>query len=1168
MPIDSVQTVLTKFNIDSTQAQASATQLLGTVTKLDKTMKTVVSTYKTANGTLIAHSKTMYASADAAAKAGKNIGDVAKETAKVTKVTDEARRKGGLFGTGDSAKTILSKVASWTLATGAIFGTIGALRKGIATMTEFDSGMVGLRKVFQGTEDELRILKTDILDTSVEMGSLTDATVKAAVELGRMGKTRAEISELLRVSLLAQNIAEIDAADATKFLNAAILQFNKSADEAIEILDKWNTLSNRTPVETRAMAEAVSIAGAVFNQAGAELEDLNAFVATLTATMAKNGREIGNALKTIASYAFRQKTVKKIVELTGIAVEDQNGKLLELDVLLARLSARWSTLTTAQQEELAQSVAGVRRKGFFLNLMENFNMTIENQALQWDSAGSSMQENEIRLESLATKVLQLQAALEKLAVQTGDSGVLGGLKIMTDQLRIFVDNIAEANTMMTLFSGAAAISLVRSLGASRVAFVASAKAAGTFTTSLRILNSAIFKWTAAITIGIAVFNGLIWAFSRNERQLKKRSELLAKDIALLKKQKSELNSIIDGYKLLNATYQEYQKLRDEGRDTEEIEERLELILQKLNETFPEVIQGADDWSTALTKMKGAADAAGLAINDLNKQSIQFGIDTDEALLRAKKAELITKRDTTVGTTMGLFRSFDPGRTMALVDAQIEGLTALEKLYEEWSIQVDGLSEKEEDRRRTQRQALAELIVLQKEIIALEQKIADARDREINFDKYLKAASEAQERIDKASKKGIDARIKAIKEEINLLEGTTRTDELDRLKGQLTLAKQMRAGIRAREVAEAEELQKLREQFEMVKARIEGEEAVLALLLERQEAMDEEHDKSKIQFKIDEQRLNIAESQRKEQEKIFKLRKRQAEQEEKLFMRQEAQFLEIKSQGGLIGASPGQRIRNIERRARAGEIDLGEAVIEIAQIKLDEKVLKFDLADSISTAVGDALEDAVYMAVEGGFTRLERNRPWNSLLRSLGSDIGNIVGTSIQGSIQKKLSPEGEALSLGGSILSVVSGNIIGSLVSTAFSALAAIFFPTEEPEKEEALVENTQSIRELTDEMRKFNERYINAPATFALGATSGEIPQAAGGARLLTPGYVYGHAGEIIAQPDQFQYLTKNNNFYNSVGDIKIYPQPNQNPDEIADSVMKKISNRYDRGGQYNSKI
>ena len=227
-------------------------KLTGTITKQSKAVSSLTRTYEKGNRIIAVTDKTV-------TKYDRKLKQNIATTERL--VTVNKKLNAGIMGNTDSISRIIGKVALWTAATGAVFGTIRALKGGLDTIIEFDSGMVSLQKVFIGTTSELQMLKKEILATSIEMGSLSRETLEAAINLGRMGKTRAEIAELTRVALLGQNIAEIQAAEGVKFLNAALLQFEKQADQAIDVLDKWNELSNRTPVTTRDLAEAISIAG-------------------------------------------------------------------------------------------------------------------------------------------------------------------------------------------------------------------------------------------------------------------------------------------------------------------------------------------------------------------------------------------------------------------------------------------------------------------------------------------------------------------------------------------------------------------------------------------------------------------------------------------------------------------------------------------------------------------------------------------------------------------------------------------------------------------------------------------------------------------------------------------------------------------------------------------
>jgi len=543
----------------------------------------------------------------------KAIGHTKNNIEKLTTEVEKSTK--GFLGLGQTLGYTAKKVAMWTISTGMIYGTLRALKSGIATISMVDSKMVDLQKVFIGTSGELKMLKADIMDESIAMGSLIDTTMDAAIELGRMGKTRTEISTLMRTSLLAQNIAEIEASDATKYLNAAILQFNKIADDSITILDQWNQLSNQMPVRTIDFAQAVSATGSVMQQAGAEIEDLNAYVATLSASMAKSGREIGQALKTITSYAYRPATRVKIKDILDIDVKDIRGNLIDIDELLLRVASSWDTLRESEQEELAQSIAGVRRKAFFLSLMENFDLVLEAHAKQWDAAGSAYQENEIRLSSLKTKVEQLQAALQKLSVQGGDTGLLGLMKKTIDNSRILVENFEDMNgTLQILATVGIPITLTGiALLMKKITF----------------LNAIMSVTMGKLTIWIAVIGGTLYGLNKlskalagNAAKLREQRREIEKSIDKIRIQKQEQKALIDQYELYKQAFDVYDELRKKGEDTTEAEKNLKKVLEEINKLNPELVESTDSYTKSLKRFEGWVNKARKAIEELTRTELE------------------------------------------------------------------------------------------------------------------------------------------------------------------------------------------------------------------------------------------------------------------------------------------------------------------------------------------------------------------------------------------------------------------------------------------------------------------------------------------------------------------------------------------------------------------
>lgn len=362
----------------------------------------------------------------------------------------------------------MGKVAMWAVATGAIYGVIHAFKDMLTTITAVDHAMADIRKVYQGAPSDLKPLRDNLINLSIEYGANAEAAMEAAVAWARLGLKGPQIAEAMRVSMLAMNIAEMNASQATDLLTAAMIQFKMPVDSAMRVLDSWNELSNRTRTTTVDLGESVSIAGATFQQTGDNIHYLNALTATLTTTMAKSGREVGNALRTIGTFAYRPKTTKALKEIAGIDVrrgqagpqmpgeadtayiKRQKDDVKSLSEILSEAAGRWSSLTKSQQINLGQAIAGARRYNYFVAIMENYDAVMKNLLISMDSAGSSERENAIYMDTLQKKTDQLKAAFTKLYVSAGEGGVAGILKTLTDTLTKLITGMSGINIVVPI----------------------------------------------------------------------------------------------------------------------------------------------------------------------------------------------------------------------------------------------------------------------------------------------------------------------------------------------------------------------------------------------------------------------------------------------------------------------------------------------------------------------------------------------------------------------------------------------------------------------------------------------------------------------------------------------------------------------------------------------
>jgi len=377
------------------------------------------------------------------------------ETGKLTASQVDLARATGLAG--DSFLKAAGKVALWSAATGAVFGVIRGVSGGIRVFTEFEEATIALERVGRGfaisasgtaeAQDEIaegaQEVSAEITKLKTEFGSTGTEAQEAAVIFARLGLSQREVLEGVRVSLLAANVAGIGAADAAKFLTAAMSQFQLSVRDLPDALNKLNTLENTTRVRTDDLLQAISRGGAVFREAGGTFEEFAGTVATIAQNTGRSGAEIGNALKTIVSNMADVGKQDKVFASTGVAIRNLEGQLKPVDQVLAELVKRFVSLSDAEKAGITTTIAGIRQRNILQTALDNY-FQIQGQVIrQLTQESSAAAENEQVMGALSKRFDQLLAALEELAVAIGGSGLGAALKTVVSALTFVVRGITE-----------------------------------------------------------------------------------------------------------------------------------------------------------------------------------------------------------------------------------------------------------------------------------------------------------------------------------------------------------------------------------------------------------------------------------------------------------------------------------------------------------------------------------------------------------------------------------------------------------------------------------------------------------------------------------------------------------------------------------------------------
>ena len=235
--------------------------------------------------------------------------------------------------------------------------------------------------------------------------------------------------ELSNSTLKLARIAGLDAAEATDRMTNALRGFNMELNQANadRVADVYSKLAAITAANVDEISTAMTKTASIASNAGMAFETTAAFLSQIIETTRESAETAGTALKTvIARFQELKKDPKLIGEVdgeivdankvetalrsVGIALRDSSGQFRDLDEVFLELSAKWDKLDTNTQRYIATIAAGSRQQSRFIAMMQNYSHTMELVDAANTAAGASTEQFNKTLESIESKLAQLQNA--------------------------------------------------------------------------------------------------------------------------------------------------------------------------------------------------------------------------------------------------------------------------------------------------------------------------------------------------------------------------------------------------------------------------------------------------------------------------------------------------------------------------------------------------------------------------------------------------------------------------------------------------------------------------------------------------------------------------------------------------------------------------------------
>lgn len=307
-----------------------------------------------------------------------------------------------------------------------IAGSAGGMAVVAKAAMEFETAMAGVKKVVDGTPEQMSRLSKEIKDLSVELGMTATEVAQIATMGGQLG---VPIDKLGEFTTMAGQMAVAFGMSAEEAGNAAAKLanvFNMPIEQVGELGDVINTLGNNMAAKEREIVDAMLRVGGTARQFGLAKEE----VAGLTAAMIALGKPPEVASTAINALLTKLQTAQNQgagfadgLKMIGTSADEMADNIAQnpqqaLSGFLEKLG---------QLDDRQRSMVSV--KLFGAEYADDINLLVGslgtyNQALglatdKTATAGAMQKEFQAQMDSAAKKVTQAKAELMALAINIG-----------------------------------------------------------------------------------------------------------------------------------------------------------------------------------------------------------------------------------------------------------------------------------------------------------------------------------------------------------------------------------------------------------------------------------------------------------------------------------------------------------------------------------------------------------------------------------------------------------------------------------------------------------------------------------------------------------------------------------------------------------------------------
>lgn len=560
--------------------------------------------------------------------------DLAVAKAETEKVTT------AVVKSGDSIGSLAKKFLLWQVTATLVMKPLrlisDALNSINETLVKTEDAIIALQRVLPiGSASDSEI-SSRLYKIAQDYGQTFENVSQIAQNFARTGMSWVDTIKATEAAVLALNVAELNATQASDGMIAILTQFGLKAEDLMLVVDKLNITADNAAVTTEKLLAALQRTGSAAANANLNLDETVSLITALSQATGRSGENIGTALNSLIQYSSKASALDTFAGLSNntanVVAEYRKGAKTILDVWKA-VAQEIQSLDTKQAdlldsyfatedgnalkealdgelEDIYTELGGVYdtantfRKNYFIALLGNMDTVEQAMKTLQGAQGYSQEENQKYLDTYTAKLNKLKAQWEEFA--NSQQGLLWLKKFIVDVGSAVLwlvkhtgglkTTLLAISTTVLALKGAKIIERIRSTATAIKGLATSLRTATTVAKGLPAALSLI--GTAATAISI--FVGAYKSFAEENRQ--KNKEIRQEAIAGYKnaeEQYKELKNLISQYKeIRNSTDQ----ATESNKNLEDIEKKLIESLGEKADALSTLTKGTNEYREAVENL--------------------------------------------------------------------------------------------------------------------------------------------------------------------------------------------------------------------------------------------------------------------------------------------------------------------------------------------------------------------------------------------------------------------------------------------------------------------------------------------------------------------------------------------------------------------------------------